>query len=67
MGGTVLKCPRCGYQPRRGPPQKLNDALVLWCRENTTYSLQEIALMFDVTKGAIQASLKRTAKSRQTR
>lgn len=54
-----MKCPKCGYQPLRGRPKKLDDEKVnkLYKRKK---SLQEIADLFGVTRGAVQASLKRT-------
>jgi IS30 family transposase len=55
------KCPQCGYEPPKGRPQKLDDAKVRKLRK-AGKSLAEIAAKFNVTRGAIQASLKRAPK-----
>ena len=59
-----MTCPKCGYAPRKGRPKGLDDkevkALAL-----TGWSLQAIATTFNVTRGAVQASLKRTHDARQ--
>lgn len=54
-----MKCPNCGYEPPRGRPQKLDDAKIKKMRR-AGKSLAEIADKFKVTRGAIQASLKRS-------
>ncbi len=53
-----MKCPNCGYEPAKGRPKKLNDVKV---RElhRSGFSLSQIADKFGVTRGAIQASLRR--------
>lgn len=53
-----MKCPKCGYQPPRGRPQKLDDQKV-WRLKAKGQSLAQIAEKFGVTRGAIQAALKR--------
>jgi len=55
------KCPQCGYQPPKGRPKKLKDSHVRFKRERG-WSLAKIAKHYDVTRGAIQASLKRAEK-----
>lgn len=52
------KCPQCGYEPPRGRPKKLDDKKVK-ALSKTGWSLQALATHFKVTRGAIQASLKR--------
>ena len=52
------KCPNCGYEPPRGAPKKLDDKKVK-AERNKGKSLAEIAEKFGVTRGAIQAALKR--------
>lgn len=57
-----MKCPHCGKEiPKRPPgrPQVLNDAKVIKMRK-AGKSLAEIAANFKVTRGAIQAALKRS-------
>ena len=52
------KCPQCGYEPPKGRPKKLDDAKV--AKEKAKgKSLAEIAEKFGVTRGAVQAALKR--------
>jgi transposase len=53
-----MKCPNCGYTPPKGRPKKLDDKKVKKMRERGA-SLAEIAEHFGVTRGAIQAALKR--------
>lgn len=53
------KCPKCGYQPPRGRPKKLSNLKVRKLRDKGK-SLAEIASLLSVTRGAVQASLKRT-------
>lgn len=57
------KCPNCGYEPPKGRPKKLDDKRIRAVR-NEGASLSEIARAFEVTRGAIQASLKRTARKK---
>ena len=54
-----MKCPNCGYEPTKGRPKKIDDAKVRKMRK-AGKSLAEIAKKFDVTRGAVQASLNRT-------
>lgn len=54
-----MKCPKCGYHPPIGRPKKLNDKEVVRLHKKG-WSLSKIAEKFSVTRGAIQASLKRT-------
>lgn len=56
-----MKCTNCGYAPPRGRPRKLDDARILKYHEKG-YSLYRIADTMGVTRGAIQASLKRSIK-----
>lgn len=58
-----MKCPNCGYSPKLGRPKILNDDMVKLF-SNKGFSLQKIAGIFGVTRGAIQASLKRYARKR---
>lgn len=53
-----MKCPRCGYAPPKGRPKKLDDKKIKKLKLSGK-SLSEIAEMFKVTRGAIQAALKR--------
>jgi len=53
-----MKCPNCGYEPPRGRPKKLNDKKVKELSRKGL-SLAEIAEKFGVTRGAVQAALKR--------
>lgn len=55
------KCPSCGYEPPKGRPKKLDDKEVFRLKKNGK-SLAELADKFKVTRGAIQASLKRGSK-----
>ena len=52
------KCPACGYEPPKGRPKKLDDRKVQAARKKGL-SLAELAEKFKVTRGAIQAALKR--------
>ena len=54
-----MKCPNCGYEPPKGRPKKLDDKKIMDMK-NKGKSLAEIAQKFNVTRGAIQASLRRT-------
>lgn len=56
-----MKCPNCGYEPPRGRPKTVNDKRILKLRR-AGKSLSEIAKVFGVTRGAIQAALKRGTK-----
>ena len=56
-----MKCPQCGYQPKRGRPKKLPDKQIRNL-VNKKYSLAEIAEIYGVTKGAIWSSLQRSKK-----
>lgn len=56
-----MKCPKCGYEPPRGRPKKLNDKAIRKLKLNG-WSLADLADKYKVTRGAIQASLKRTNK-----
>ena len=60
------KCPNCGYEPPRGAPKKLDDKKVAKLKKDGK-SLAEIAENFGVTRGAIQASLKRSKNATQRR
>ena len=53
-----MKCPKCGYMPPKGRPKKLNDKKIA-ALAKTGWSLQALATTFKVTRGAIQASLRR--------
>lgn len=53
-----MKCPQCGYQPPKGRPKQLDDAKVKKLRDKGL-SLADLAAKFGVTRGAIQAALKR--------
>lgn len=53
-----MKCPNCGYKPPIGRPKKLDDKKILSMKRQGK-SLAEIADKFKVTRGAIQAALKR--------
>lgn len=64
-----MKCPLCklskerGYaRVKRGRPKKVDDPSVKRLRNKYGWSLAKIALEFGVTRGAIQASLKRSAR-----
>lgn len=52
------KCPQCGYEPPRGRPKKLDDKKIKKLKAQGK-SLAEIAEKFGVTRGAVQAALKR--------
>jgi transposase len=54
-----MKCPNCGHEPTKGRPKKIDDAKVRKMRK-AGKSLAEISKKFDVTRGAVQASLNRT-------
>ena len=54
-----MKCPNCGYEPPRGRPKKLDDKKVRRMKKAGD-SLAEIAGLFGVSRGAVQASLKRS-------
>lgn len=56
-----MKCPNCGYQPPKGRPKKLDDAKVKKLRAKGL-SLAQIAETLDVTRGAVQAAIKRIEK-----
>lgn len=53
-----MKCPNCGYEPPKGRPKKLDDKKVKALSKKGK-SLAEIAAKFKVTRGAVQAALKR--------
>jgi len=53
-----MKCPKCGYAPKLGRPKKLNDKKI-YKLALTGWSLQALATQFEVTRGAIQAAIKR--------
>ena len=53
------KCPNCGYEPPKGRPKKVDDVKVRNLREKGL-SLQQISDKLGVTRGAVQASIKRT-------
>lgn len=55
-----MKCPQCGYAPPKGRPKKLDDKKVKALRAKGL-SLGQLAEKFGVTRGAIQAALKRPA------
>lgn len=59
------KCPNCGYEPPKGRPKKLDDAKVRKLRKQGK-SLAEIAAKLGVTRGAVQAALKRAQTAFQT-
>jgi len=52
------KCPRCGYEPPRGRPAKLDAAKVKKLKAKGL-SGREIARRLGVTEGAVRAALKR--------
>lgn len=52
------KCPQCGYEPPKGRPKALDDKRVAKLKRKG-WSLAEIAKEFGVTRGAVQAALKR--------
>jgi transposase len=54
----MSKCPKCGYEPPKGRPKKLNDTAVMM-HHRSGESLSAIAKRFGVTRGAIQESLRR--------
>ena len=53
-----MKCPNCGYEPPKGRPKKLDDKKIKKLKK-AGKSLAVIAKKFGVTRGAIQAALKR--------
>jgi predicted DNA-binding protein YlxM (UPF0122 family) len=53
-----MKCPNCGYEPLLGRPKKLDDRKIKGLKRKGK-SLAEIAEKFGVTRGAVQAALKR--------
>lgn len=55
------KCPKCGYEPPRGRPKKLDDAKVRKLLAKLG-SARAIARELGVTHGAVNASLKRSKK-----
>lgn len=57
----TMKCPQCGYKPPKGRPKKIDDQKVKSLKKQGK-SLSEIAARLGVTKGAIQASIKRGLK-----
>lgn len=57
------KCPKCGYERPRGRPKKLDDKKVK-AEKKKGKSLTALAAMFGVTRGGIQASLKRKEKNK---
>jgi transposase len=56
-----MKCPNCGYEPAKGRPKKLDDKKVK-ALSKSGKSLADIAKKFGVTRGAVQASLKRKVR-----
>lgn len=52
------KCPQCGYMPPKGRPKMLDDKKVKKLKASG-HSLADIAEKFGVTRGAVQAALKR--------
>lgn len=54
------QCPQCGYEPPRGRPKKLDDKKIKKLYHKDGWSLSAIASSMGVTRGAIQASLKRS-------
>ena len=59
-----MTCPKCGHEfrsPKVGRPRLLDDHRVLSLTRKG-WSLAEIADLFNVTRAAIQASLKRSKK-----
>ncbi len=53
-----MKCPKCGYAPPIGRPKKLDDKKIKALKLSGK-SLADIAIKFGVTRGAVQAALKR--------
>ncbi len=60
-----MKCPKCGYEPPKGRPKKLNDKEIK-ALSAEGWSLTALATTFGVTRGAIQASLKRLDSRRES-
>lgn len=56
-----MECPKCGYKPNMGRPKKLDDKKIRKLAL-TGWSLTALATQFEVTRGAIQASIKRAIK-----
>ena len=56
-----MKCLKCGYEPPKGRPKKLNDKKIKKLTAEG-WSLRAIATSLGVTHGAVQASLKRSKK-----
>ncbi len=58
-----MKCPKCGQAVKAkklGRPRKLDDKLVRTYHRTFSTGLAETAKEFGVTRGAVQASLKRS-------
>jgi predicted DNA-binding protein YlxM (UPF0122 family) len=53
-----MKCPKCGFSPKLGRPKKLPDKKIK-ALAKTGWSLQALATTYNVTRGAIQAAIKR--------
>lgn len=56
-----MKCPQCGYAPKKGRPKKIDDAKVRAMRKRGA-TLSEIAHHFNVTRMSVHHSLKRKNK-----
>lgn len=56
-----MPCQKCGYSPPMGRPKKLNDKKI-YKLALTGWSLTALATQFEVTRGAIQAAIKRAKK-----
>jgi DNA invertase Pin-like site-specific DNA recombinase len=54
----MTKCPQCGYEPPKGRPKKVDDAKAVKMKKQGK-SLATIAKKLGVTRGAVQAALKR--------
>lgn len=53
-----MKCPKCGFAPTIGRPKKIDDDAVMKMRKKKM-SLAQIADQLGVTRGAVQAAIKR--------
>jgi len=56
-----MKCPKCGYSPKRGRPKKLDDEEVRRLMDQGL-GIRGTARKLGVTHGAVAAALKRQMK-----